>query len=234
MVTQMKSQLSDDELDRLSDFLDGLTSPQAMNIERLDGFFCALVAGPELVIPSDYWPLTIGQNPALETTATDFVSVEHAQEIMELLQCHWNGIADTLNAGEIYGPILLRDDDGVTRGNEWANGFLRGLALRRHSWQTFLDDEEAAGAIIPMFALVHENDPDPELRFDTPTPEKRTELLIHMTAGLAQIHRYFAAARGFPVPSGPFVRDTPKVGRNDPCPCGSGKKFKHCCLRQMN
>jgi len=23
-------------------------------------------------------------------------------------------------------------------------------------------------------------------------------------------------------------RDTPKVGRNDPCPCGSGKKFKHC------
>ena len=27
----------------------------------------------------------------------------------------------------------------------------------------------------------------------------------------------------------PFVRDIPKVGRNDPCPCGSGKKFKLCC-----
>jgi preprotein translocase subunit SecA len=26
-----------------------------------------------------------------------------------------------------------------------------------------------------------------------------------------------------------FVRDAPKVGRNDPCPCGSGKKFKKCC-----
>lgn len=26
----------------------------------------------------------------------------------------------------------------------------------------------------------------------------------------------------------PYVRDTPKVGRNDPCPCGSGKKYKHC------
>ncbi|MEJ2138109.1 MAG: preprotein translocase subunit SecA [Gammaproteobacteria bacterium] len=26
----------------------------------------------------------------------------------------------------------------------------------------------------------------------------------------------------------PFVRDTPKIGRNDPCHCGSGKKFKHC------
>lgn len=33
----------------------------------------------------------------------------------------------------------------------------------------------------------------------------------------------------------PIVRGDPKVGRNDPCPCGSGKKFKHCCLnRQKN
>lgn len=29
----------------------------------------------------------------------------------------------------------------------------------------------------------------------------------------------------------PVRRDTPKVGRNDPCPCGSGKKFKKCCGR---
>lgn len=27
----------------------------------------------------------------------------------------------------------------------------------------------------------------------------------------------------------PYVRDNPKIGRNDPCPCGSGKKFKKCC-----
>ncbi len=26
-----------------------------------------------------------------------------------------------------------------------------------------------------------------------------------------------------------IVRSNPKVGRNDPCPCGSGKKYKHCC-----
>ena len=27
----------------------------------------------------------------------------------------------------------------------------------------------------------------------------------------------------------PFVRQNPKIGRNDPCPCGSGKKYKKCC-----
>ncbi|MBA1146496.1 SEC-C domain-containing protein, partial [Ectothiorhodospiraceae bacterium WFHF3C12] len=29
-------------------------------------------------------------------------------------------------------------------------------------------------------------------------------------------------------PSQPFVRQQEKVGRNQPCPCGSGKKYKHC------
>ena len=28
----------------------------------------------------------------------------------------------------------------------------------------------------------------------------------------------------------PVKSSAPKVGRNDPCPCGSGKKYKHCCL----
>jgi hypothetical protein len=27
----------------------------------------------------------------------------------------------------------------------------------------------------------------------------------------------------------PLVRTQPKIGRNDPCPCGSGRKYKHCC-----
>lgn len=30
----------------------------------------------------------------------------------------------------------------------------------------------------------------------------------------------------------PFVRAQPKVGRNDPCPCGSGKKYKKCCMNK--
>ena len=31
-----------------------------------------------------------------------------------------------------------------------------------------------------------------------------------------------------PLPFSPFTRGAPKVGRNQPCPCGSGKKYKHC------
>jgi preprotein translocase subunit SecA len=46
----------------------------------------------------------------------------------------------------------------------------------------------------------------------------------------------FGSADGAPLeadpraaaPAAPYVRDLPKVGRNEPCPCGSGKKYKHC------
>ncbi len=34
--------------------------------------------------------------------------------------------------------------------------------------------------------------------------------------------------RGAAEPVAQFVRETKKVGRNEPCPCGSGKKYKHC------
>jgi preprotein translocase subunit SecA len=38
----------------------------------------------------------------------------------------------------------------------------------------------------------------------------------------------FAAAAAEPETAAPFVRGERKVGRNEPCPCGSGRKFKHC------
>jgi uncharacterized protein len=48
--------LTDAELDRLAEFLSKSRGGQAMNIEELDGFFAALIAGPDLVPPSEYLP----------------------------------------------------------------------------------------------------------------------------------------------------------------------------------
>jgi preprotein translocase subunit SecA len=51
-------------------------------------------------------------------------------------------------------------------------------------------------------------------------------------ASLVVIRDYFRAGnwrRAFEEVQKPFVREGPKIGRNDPCPCGSGRKFKKCC-----
>ena len=44
--------------------------------------------------------------------------------------------------------------------------------------------------------------------------------------------RYSGASGGSAGSVRPTTRRASKVGRNDPCPCGSGKKYKHCCLRK--
>ena len=51
----------------------------------------------------------------------------------------------------------------------------------------------------------------------------------HELASFARHEGAWYFTEGEPVRPQPFVRDEPKVGRNDPCPCGSGRKFKKCC-----
>ena len=53
-IFDQREPLTDAELDRLGDFLKGCTGGRATNVERLDGFFAALIAGPETVMPSEY------------------------------------------------------------------------------------------------------------------------------------------------------------------------------------
>jgi hypothetical protein len=52
--------LTEAEFDRLGNFLNGCKGGKAMNVEQLDGFFAALVAGPEMVMPSEYYREVFG------------------------------------------------------------------------------------------------------------------------------------------------------------------------------
>ena len=52
--------LNDAELDRLGDLLENRGGDKTMNLEQLDGFFAALVVGPETVMPSEYLPEVFG------------------------------------------------------------------------------------------------------------------------------------------------------------------------------
>lgn len=56
------------------------------------------------------------------------------------------------------------------------------------------------------------------------------EEIEHHEKALFQWHQgQWFFVDGAPARQDPYVRDEAKVGRNDPCPCGSGRKFKKCC-----
>jgi uncharacterized protein len=231
----MKPQpLTDAEFERLSGVVERFGDKRAMNLERLDGLLAALICGPDIVPPSEYLPVIWGGHMVLEDT---FGAQPILQDFLSLIMPHWNVIADTLHSGDVYLPLLLEDEPGVSRGNDWANGFLRGMELRREDWVALLDDEKHGGWIVPILALAHEHDSDPEMRpYKEPvSAEMREKLIVGVgaAAGVNGIYRYFKS-QGLREehPLGDITtlrRIFPKVGRNDPCPCGSGKKFKHCC-----
>lgn len=106
VVTQITSPpLTDDEFARLSGFLDTI-GPSAMNIEMLDGYFAALICGPDMVPPSEYLPQIWGKDFGFE-------SDEQATEIMSLLMRHWNTIATelrhTLDKPDVYLPGFSKE-----------------------------------------------------------------------------------------------------------------------------
>lgn len=219
----MTQPLTDDEFGQLEAFLDA-AGPRAMNLESLDGFFAALICSPDMVPPSEYLSQIWGEDFSFE-------SEEQAAGILGLLMRHWNTISGTLNrtlaAPDVYLPVLLKGEDGVACGNDWAQGFLRGIGLRAGRWSDMLD-EEHCGPLFPMMLLAHEHDPDPALRPRPVTPEQREELLMMMIAGLTKIYRHFEPQRR-PHSQSSLKQTQSKVGRNAPCPCGSGKKYKRCC-----
>ncbi|MGC2766370.1 MAG: UPF0149 family protein [Candidatus Acidiferrum sp.] len=93
------------ELDRLGDFLKSCKGGKAMNVEALDGFFAALIAGPETVMPSEYYREVFGGEMS---DACEFGSFVEANEILGMMMRHWNDIAGTLNKDEVYVPTQLR------------------------------------------------------------------------------------------------------------------------------
>lgn len=225
------SPISKDELLELSRLLEALPSSQAMSVAMVDGFFAALVAGPEQILPSEYLPLIGGASDDDGLTALG--DIEDAKALVHLLTRLWDTIAEALEAGleqdSVYLPNFDVDERGRVSGNQWANGFLRGLRLRSEGWSVLLRDQHEVHLMVPIFTLAHENNPIAELRSGLISDVQRTDLIRRATAYLTLIYRYFAPYRELALSREALKRDSAKVGRNDLCPCGSGKKFKQCC-----
>ncbi len=233
-ATDLNQPLSRAEFNELDQFLaDESIEDTAMDVSTLEGFLTAIVIGPRTVLLSEWmpwvWDMQEGQVEA------KFESREQADRIMSLLVRHYNMVVHTfLDDPASFEPVFcLGNQWGAA---EWCEGFILGFQFSDEAW-----------------SLLGVGEPT----WFTPFLRLGTDDGIHMTkklddAGrwmneiepsLVKIHAYWKDKRvsqpggvvqhefrlGGQKEVAPVVCGGPKVGRNDPCPCGSGKKFKKCC-----
>jgi len=215
--------LSEEEIGWLADFLASRTVPETtMSLEQVDGFFAALAVGPELVLPSEYMPVVWGTENG---EGPVFAGREQANFVNDLFTRLWNAIARRADVPYPHIPLLRRvpSDENVA---EWAEGFMTGIGLRAAAWRPLLQDKEIA-PLIGMLINLAEGRLVPKDEASEDAAEERRQLV----GGFALLPM---TVRGFWENYDPKLHPTEplraaKIGRNDPCPCGSGRKYKRCC-----
>jgi uncharacterized protein len=227
--------LSDEEFDELDNFLLSDTlSDEAMDLSTLDGYFTAIALNPEFVLPSQWLPWIWDMENGEETPT--FENEEQAERINILLLRHYNAVQDMLGEGR-FAPLMytLHQEDGSEfyDAEGWSMGFVLGVTLFQEIWDPIFDENPEWLAPVILLGTEQGWEQLEEMHKDgedqRPAIRAAYEAIPEMVETLFQhfLPRREAAARERVTAT--LRRAGDKVGRNDLCPCGSGKKFKKCC-----
>ena len=221
--------IDSDLVEELQGLLEGL-GDDVMDAGVADGFLTAVALNPEHPSKHDIYPYIF-------STEGDPAKLPENDRVLELLDIRFNEIQAALAAKGGLDPVIfplvdendevITNEEGIEALEPWASGFLAGMLM----WpKELLDSDEVsetAGPILRNLNAESFDDKEEAEEFigiyrGDDMPKNLEDALYDMVKAVFELKQLVD-------PNKPVVRDTPRVGRNDPCPCGSGKKFKQCC-----
>jgi uncharacterized protein len=216
--------------DSLSTWLGFWTSAAApkgaMSPMELDGYLTGVAVSPDLLLPSRWLDRIWGEN---EPT---FDSLDQLQTVIAAVMDHHNAIIAALDSGfkqleakkpADYRPLFLAASDKPKHDivRAWARGFGKAMALAPERWGSIAEDERLQPLLAPFVGFLGIADPDFEPADDI------DELLDEAAAAIPRATIILRKIAQFS--TAPTADRRNRIGRNDPCPCGSGLKYKRCC-----
>ena len=244
--TEAELQAFDVTCDRLGGFNDEI------GFESIDGFLTALAAGPLLPQPEEWLPAMCGD--AFERA---FADPEDQAQALHSLQARLQVLRrqldpevlldqpesmrllplvaeftdeDRQRAAEEAG-LAAEDASLLQTGVLWAQGFLDAVDAFPQIWVEPANDSDAIdfGVLIDQVAALALPPGSDEARehaalYWSAKEPSREDLLAEACWAVQDLRLYWVDHA--PRPATRHVAPTP--GRNDPCPCGSGKKYKKC------
>ena len=231
----LDADLSDEERDVLEEFLASAElEDRSMDLSTLEGLLVAVVTGPDNVMPAQWMPWVWDMHEG--KIGPKFENMEQANQILNLLMRRYNAVVrQFIDDPAGFAPIF--NFGGQWGVAEWCEGFLFGLRFGESSWASLWAAEPTW--LMPFVTL----GTDEGIELLESKGGNAAEIIDEIVPSLVNIHAFWlvrrtgresgAVASDFPMGGAraqqPIHRDAPKVGRNDPCPCGSGKKYKKCC-----
>ena len=200
-----------------------------MTLSELDGYIVGVLACPETIPPSEWLPHVWG-----ETGKAEFPDQQTAQATIGAVMAHHNSVVEDMPGSLWVEPIYEVDpnsDDVLWE--PWVDGFTRAMRLRPDAWSRLLDqaDDETRQTMIFMMAL-HDIYTGQSTFTEEEIDEIDREAPDLIPNCVATILRQSRPELSSQEPANPPVmpvRAAPRPGRNDPCFCGSGRKYKKCC-----
>jgi uncharacterized protein len=204
----------------------------AMLLEELDGFVAGLLVCPEMIPPSDWLPViwhSEGGDGAV------FEDLAHANKVMGLVKEHYNDVAGALfeRPGD-YAPLFAIDRrNSDVLWEIWIAGFEKAVKLRPAAWLPLVSADSRTAQAWRGLKNLAELASSPMRRSEEEynaltegVPDKIAGWVLDLNEWRLAHYQPPAVLR---TETNPFAARSGKVGRNDPCPCGSGKKYKKCC-----
>ena len=216
--------LNESELEWLDDVLARYGNEASiMDVAELDGMLTAVLSSPSDIEPADWLLALWGGAQHVPRWAND----RERDHFVNLVLQHMDDVAERLSDyPDQYAPLFgTREEEGqeITIVEEWCFGYLRGAAMS--DWSALPADLQPAFDAIALHGK-EEN----FTRLEALSAEEYVDSVEQIAPAAMALHAYWMAnPQAAPVKQ-PVTREkTP--GRNDPCSCGSGRKYKNCCLK---
>lgn len=215
----------------LEDFLLSDRAPESsMLLSDLDGFITGLAVSPVAIMPSEWFAEIWGQDGKPE-----FVDNDEATRVASTILRRFHENCEALDTGreDALNPIYWISPDGTRIAADWAEGFMDAMRMRPDAWQPLFQDSHAILNLAPILSLTQDENGNLAHELQNPdiaeihanAPDLIPEAVIRIDRFWRQRHGDHASRPSQNVQ--PVPRQ--KVGRNELCPCGSGKKYKKCC-----
>lgn len=205
-----------------------------MPSDMLNGYICAVTCSPKVIHPTKWLSAVFFKD---NDKMPEFSSTKEFETIV-------TGLADIFNntisimGSEDFGILIATGEAKIQRASleRWCDGFTRGIAHQSEEWIENMKDEHY-DTLLKIIHIADHTVYKEDYKLPIPsfirTRKQISEFnieLIYFVQDLFFVRLEQLQEEGRePLHQNAQKSSKPKWGRNQPCPCGSGKKYKKCC-----